>query len=74
MNYCIELCQNIVEYMPNLPSATPSTQTSYYKTRTASQTRQSLRSDTRHLALDSKGAPFIINPACKTIFTYIDII
>ena len=70
---CIELSENILEYMPNLPSVTPSTQTSYYETRTASRTRQSLGSDTRHLALDNKGAPFVINPACKTIFTQIDI-
>ena len=70
---CIELSENILEYMPNLPSATPSTRTFYYETRTASRTRQSLGSNTRHLALDNKGAPFVINPACKTIFTQIDI-
>ena len=40
---------------------------SYYETRTASRTRQSVGSQTQHIALDSKGNPFFVNKSGNTI-------
>ena len=52
---------------PSREQSQSSTHTSYYKTRTASRTRQSMGSETQHIALDTKGNPFFVNKSGNTI-------
>ena len=44
-----------------------STCMSYYETRTASRTKQSVGFKTQHIVLDSKGNPFFVNKSGNTI-------
>ena len=58
----------VTDYIPPArEQSRSSTHTSYYETRTASRTRQSVGSETQHIALDSKGNPFFVNKSGDTI-------
>ena len=58
----------VTDYVPPVrEQRRSSTRTSYYKTRTDSRTRQSVGSETQHIALDSKGNPFFVNKSGNTI-------
>ena len=58
----------VTDYVPPVrEQRRSSTCTSYYKTRTASRTRQSVGSKTQHIVLDSKGNPFFVNKSGNTI-------
>ena len=58
----------VTDYVPPArEQSRSSTCMSYYKTRTASRTRQSMGSKTQHIARDSKGNPFFVNKSGNTI-------
>ena len=58
----------VTDYVPPVrEQRQSSTHTSYYETRTASRTRQSVGSKTQHIVLDSKGNPFFVNKSRNTI-------
>ena len=58
----------VTDYIPpSREQSRLSTRMSYYETRTASRTRQSVGSETQHIALDSKGDPFFVNKSGNTI-------
>ena len=58
----------LTDYVPpSREQSQSSTRTSYYETRTASRTRQSMGSETQHIALDTKGNPFSVNKSGNTI-------
>ena len=58
----------ITDYVPpSREQSRSSTRMSYYKTRTASRTRQSVGSKTQHIALHTKGNPFFVNKSGNTI-------
>ena len=58
----------LTDYIPPVrEQRRSSTRTSYYETRTASRTRQTVGSKTQHIALDSKGNPAFVNKSGNTI-------
>ena len=58
----------LTDYVPpSREQSQSSTRMSYYKTRTASRTRQSVGSETQHIVLNTKGNPFFVNKSGNTI-------
>ena len=58
----------VTDYIPPArEQSRSSTHMSYYETRTASRTRQSMWSETQHIALNSKDNPIFVNKSGNTI-------